>query len=158
MSVSARYEEAAAILLRESGCTVRRYRTSMSGIAWNNDAWEIEAPAPRGEVSFGTFAHEIAHHLLHMHGAPGRPRWVEEIEAEEWALDQFDRFGLSGRWRYERNAAAHLAEVFRRAIARRVHPDVISRAAPDWWSLALDCSFRLREVVYEDRSRRLEVA
>lgn len=45
-------------------------------------------------MSFATFAHEIAHHLLHRGNSV--PRWLEEIEAWEYALDQFERFELPG--------------------------------------------------------------
>jgi hypothetical protein len=157
---SAAYEAAAAVLLRESGCTVRRWRSNINGQSFDGPDWGLEAPRPRGPVSFGVLAHEVAHHLLHLHGN-GRsdtPRWMEEVEAEEWALAQFDRLGLPGRARYERSVVAHLAHTFGKAIRRRVHPDVIAAAAPEWWELARARSVALALTVIEDRARRVLVS
>lgn len=99
------FEAAAARLLAESGCTVRRWRTGNTGAAWTRDAdWGIEVPEPRGPISFGTFAHEVGHQMLHR-GNGSTARWLEEIEAWEYALAQFDRFELPGRERAQADAA-----------------------------------------------------
>lgn len=130
------YEEVGATLLRETGVTVVKWRAGNSGVAdWRSADWEIEAPHPRGPVSFGVFAHEVAHQLLHRTGS--KPRWRQEVEAEEWALAQFDRFGLPGRDQYERNAAKHLAWSFCKAIRRSPRlTAVIINAYPEWWARA----------------------
>jgi hypothetical protein len=128
------YRRAADVLVRESGVTVRKVRSSNTGrAAIDDDAWAIDAPEPRGPVSFGVFAHEVAHHLLHR-WPPKRPRWVEEVEAEEWALAQFDRFELRGRDRYEAHAAKHLAYTFAKATRRspRLFSTIIE-TYPGWW-------------------------
>jgi hypothetical protein len=95
MTTADLFEEAGAALLAETGCTVRKWRTKTTGVAYTNaDDWGIEAPRPRGALSFATFAHEVAHQVLHRRNS--KPRWLEEIEAWEWALAQFDRFDLPG--------------------------------------------------------------
>lgn len=130
---SNRYRETADVLLRESGVTVRKWRTSNTGAAATRSAlWEIEAPEPRGPVSFGVFAHEVAHQLLHRTGS--KQRWMQEVEAEDWALEQFDRFELPGRERYEQHAAEHLAYAFAKAIRRskRLVAEIV-RTYPEWW-------------------------
>lgn len=130
------YEEVGKLLIRESGVTVTRWRTGNSGAADIDSAdWEIEAPIPRGPISFGVFAHEVAHQMLHRSGS--RPVWRAEVEAEEWALAQFDRFGLAGRADYEHRAAQHLAYAFYKAIRRSARlAAVIPAACPDWWARA----------------------
>ena len=132
------YEAAAETLIRESGVTVRKWRTTTTGTAYTRDAdWGIEAPRPRGPISFGVFAHEVAHQVLHRFNST--PRWREEIEAEDWALDQFDRLGFlaAERWEYERHAARHLAYAFSKAIRRSPRlADTIRREFPEWWELA----------------------
>jgi hypothetical protein len=91
------YLSAAETLLRESGCTVTRWRSTSSGAAdIYSDAWEIEVPEPRGPVSYAIFAHEVGHQMLHRRPRAKKRRWVEELEAWEFALDTFERFSLPG--------------------------------------------------------------
>jgi hypothetical protein len=130
------YREAADLLVRESGVTVRKWRTSNSGSAdLKSHEWEIEAPEPRGPISFGVFCHEVGHQLLHRVGT--KPRWLQEIEAEEYALAQFDRFGLAGRDRYEHHAARHLGWSFLKAARRSKRAAArILAEQPEWWARA----------------------
>lgn len=91
------YLSAAATLLRESGCTVTVWRTTSSGVADIRSAdWLIEVPEPRGPVSYATFAHEVGHQMLHRYPRSRKRRWLEELEAWEFALDTFVRFDLPG--------------------------------------------------------------
>ena len=128
------YREAGDVLLRESGCTVRKWRTSNTGRAGTSSRdWWIEAPEPRGPISFGVFAHEIGHQMLHRQN--GRtPRWLEEVEAWEYALAQFERFGLAGIERSRRDAADSLVYAAHKAN-RRATPETaqaILDRYPDW--------------------------
>lgn len=128
-------------LLADTGCTVARWRTTMSGSAdVASPCWAIEAPRPRGPISFGVFAHEVAHQVLHR--STSKPRWQQEVEAEEWALAQFDRLGLPGRDRYEAHAAAHVARAFDKALRRHASSPArrgglaarIRVTCPGWWA------------------------
>lgn len=115
------YREAGDALLRESGCTVRKWRKSNSGRAGTRSRdWWIEAPEPRGPISFGVFAHEIGHQMLHRNKS--RPRWLEEVEAWEYALAQFERFELAGVEKSRADAAGHLAYAAHKAN-RRATPE-----------------------------------
>lgn len=82
-------------LLRCHRVRVRRWRRSMSGVAWNGPGpdgpltrW-IEAPAPRSSLSWAIVLHEVGHHALGI----GRfsPRCLEELRAWEWALREMER-------------------------------------------------------------------
>ncbi len=146
------YLLAGAELLRESGCTVRKYRTSNSGRAFTySDDWGIEAPEPRGPVSFYVFAHEIAHHMLHR-GNGNYPRWLEEIEADEYALAQFARFDLDGYIKARDRAAGYLCYSLWKA-ARRCSAETaqaILDRAPEWtwgsdWWRCIETLARLAE-------------
>lgn len=118
MSAASEYEKAASVLLRESGCNVRKWRKSNTGTAYtSSDDWGIETPRPRGQASFAVLAHEVGHQLLHRHN--GKQRWLEEVEAWEYALGQFDRFGLGGRERAEATANRCLAYAVTKALRRR---------------------------------------
>lgn len=154
MTQRERFELAAAALLVHSGCTVRSWRTSNTGhAAIESDDWAIEVPEPRGPVSFGVFAHEVGHQLLHR--GTRRPRWQEEVEAEEFALQCFYRFELPGKERYERNVEKHLAYAFGKAIrrSRAVGPRIM-REYPEWWARAerVDAQALYRPSMSEERS------
>ena len=78
---------------------VRRWRRSMSGMAWNAPGpdgpltrW-IEAPRPRSSLSWSIVLHEVGHHALGI----GRfsPRCLEEYHAWRWSLEAMDSMGIS---------------------------------------------------------------
>lgn len=127
------YEEAANALLRETGCTVRKWRKNNTGTAYTKSAdWGIEAPRPREPISFVVFAHEVGHQDMHRHNSA--PRWLEEIEAWEYALAQFDRFELDGRDKAEAQGAASLRYAAHKASLRcsAKTANAILDRMPDW--------------------------
>lgn len=122
------YEDAAAALLRESGCTVRKWRKNNTGTAYTKARdWGIECPRPTTARRFGVLAHEVGHQLMHRQGQ--KPRWVEEVEAEVFALEQFLRFGLPGIETYQHVAVRHLRYTFAKATRRspRLHAVIYAR-------------------------------
>ena len=129
------YEIAAETLLRETGCTVRTWRKRNTGRAHTSARdWGIDVPRPRGPISFATFAHEVGHQLLHRSNG-SYPRWLEELEAWEYALAQFDRFNLVGRDKAQTDAAESLAYAANKAIRRRASAETAQRILdryPDW--------------------------
>lgn len=146
------YEIAGKALLMESGCTVRKWRTKTTGTAYVRDRdWGIEAPRPRGPISFATFAHEIGHQMLHRGGS--RPRWLEELEAWEYALAQFDRFNLPGKDKAQTDAAKCLVYAAAKA-ERRASPEtarLILDTFPSWvWAEDSSCAMVAADV--QDRA------
>jgi len=119
---------------------VRKYRSSMTGNAHtHSDEWWIEVPEPRGPISFGVFAHEVAHQLLHRGRA--RVAWRNEIEAWEFALACFDKFGLAGVERSRADAARHLRYVAQKSSrsAKPATARAILERYPEWvWYVGLD--------------------
>lgn len=119
------YLSAAVALIAESGCTVRKWRRGTSGVAYTaSEDWGIEVPEPRGPVSFATFAHEVGHQLLHRRNGDAS-RWLEECEAWEFALAQFDRFELPGKIKAQNDAATSLARAAAKAIRRSNRRDML---------------------------------
>lgn len=127
-----KWQQAVDQLIKESGVTVRRWRNSNSGVAYTGaDDWGIEIPVPKGPVTFCTAAHEIGHQLKHRKNGH-TPRWVEEVEAWEYALEMLERFELSG---YDRALKAVVREIdyaFGKALRRGVTIDVIDQRFPEW--------------------------
>jgi hypothetical protein len=130
------YQAAADVLLAETGCTVRKWRQNMAGRAFTRaDDWGIEVPEPRGAISFGVFAHEVGHQLLHRHNSA--PRWLEELQAWEYALAQFDRFELAGKHKAREDAAKSLVWAAAKT-EKRCSPETAQKLLdhyPEWvWS------------------------
>lgn len=147
MGDAAPYRKAADALMTEHHVIVKLpYRKSTTGRAYISQRM-ILTPDPRGPISFGTFAHEVGHVALGH--SSGKPRWVEETEAWEFAMRAFIRFGLRGYERAHADAGACLAYSYSKAIRRGVAPAVIEAAFPSWWSdaLAHDRHSRLRNAV-----------
>lgn len=115
-----RYHEMERELLRRHGIRVRKWRTSMSGVAWQvtyadgTTSRLIEAPRPRGPMSAAVFLHEIGHHVIGFNRY--RPRCLEEYHAWAWALAEMERRGLNVTDAVRRR----MAESLRYAVSKGV--------------------------------------
>lgn len=94
-----RYDAMVRELLAEHGIRVKRWRTSMSGVAWElrsrdgSIARFLESPRPKGPMSAAVFLHEIGHHAIGFRVY--KPRCLEEYHAWAWALAEMERRGLA---------------------------------------------------------------
>jgi hypothetical protein len=131
------WRSAAQTLLDEAGCTWSPSKSSNTGRAKVDGSRRIVAPEPRGRVSFAVFAHEVGHVVRHTENR-NNPRWREEVEADEFALEAFTRFGLPGRNKQKRDDASHIAYAFDKAIRRGADPALIRRTFPAWWKATAD--------------------
>ncbi len=126
-----KWQDAVDQMIKESGVTVRRWRNTLSGRAFcGSDDWGVEIPVPKGPVSFAIAAHEIGHQLKHRKGQ--RPRWVEEVEAWEYALEQLARFELPGYNKVLRRATNSIDHAFHKAMRRGVALEKIAAQCPVW--------------------------
>ena len=86
-------------MLAKYGVRVRRWRTSMSGIAWEVVYHDgkvnrlIESPRPKGPMSAAVFLHEIGHHAIGF--GVYRPRCLEEYHAWVFSVTQMESLGLN---------------------------------------------------------------
>ncbi len=98
-TMAQRYESLTDEMLARYRVRVRKWRTSMSGCAWEVSYRDgsvsrlIEAPRPKGPMSAAVFLHEIGHHAIGFHAH--KPRCVEEYYAWAFALSEMDRHGIS---------------------------------------------------------------
>ncbi len=94
-----RYDEMTRSMLGEYGIRVRKWRSSMSGVAWQvtyqdgTVARLIESPRPRGPMSAAVFLHEVGHHAIGFRTYS--PRCLEEYHAWAFALSQMERWDLN---------------------------------------------------------------
>ncbi|MBX3383660.1 MAG: hypothetical protein KF864_09145 [Phycisphaeraceae bacterium] len=106
------------------GVRVRRWRTNMSGIAWEltyadgSRSRLIESPKPRGPMSAAIFLHEIGHHAIGFNVY--KPRCLEEYHAWMFSLEQMRKEGLniteSVQRRVDRSLRYAVAKARRRGI------------------------------------------
>lgn len=98
-SAADRYEAMTRVMLERYGIRVRKWRSSMSGVAWyvtyrdGTVARLIEAPKPKGPMSAAVFLHEIGHHAIGFNRF--KPRCLEEYHAWMWAIGQMETLGIS---------------------------------------------------------------
>ncbi|TVQ60661.1 MAG: hypothetical protein EA378_11280 [Phycisphaerales bacterium] len=97
--MQARYDAMTREYLSRYRVRVRKWRTSMSGVAWQvryadgSVSRLIEAPYPRGPMSAAVFLHEIGHHAIGF--TTYRLRCLEEYHAWAYALREMERLGLN---------------------------------------------------------------
>jgi len=97
--MQSRYDSMTRDMLNQYGVRVRRWRTAMSGIAWElryhdgRTARLIESPRPKGPMSAAIFLHEIGHHAIGFNTY--KPRCLEEYHAWAFALSQMEKLGLN---------------------------------------------------------------
>lgn len=132
MTGASPFWDAGQILLAETGCRVRKYRTNLSGMAyWSTPEWFIDVPRPTTARRFGVFAHEVGHHVLHRkdRGRRKLARWQQEAEADAYALACFARFGLPDVEKARADMITILAYKAYK-IARRGNPDCAPYTRP----------------------------
>ncbi|MGP1310494.1 MAG: hypothetical protein ACTS27_09885, partial [Phycisphaerales bacterium] len=94
-----RYERVTREMLAEHTVRVRKWRSSMSGVAWQVTYADgsvsrlIESPRPRGPISAAVFLHEIGHHAIGFHRYS--PRCLEEHMAWMFSLETMSRYDLN---------------------------------------------------------------
>lgn len=132
------YSRAALELLKESGCTVHRWRSALTGVAFcESPEWLIEAPEPTTALRFAVFAHEVGHQMLHR--GSRMPRWLEEVQAWEYSLDQFKRFELPEIEVAYTRARRSLTRSFTKAIRAGVPPTMFyANVEAHWWAESID--------------------
>lgn len=97
--MQAKYDAMVEAKLAQYGVRVRKWRTAMSGIAWQIEYRDgrvsrlIEAPRPKGPMSAAVFLHEIGHHAIGFNVY--KPRCLEEYHAWAFAIREMEALGLN---------------------------------------------------------------
>lgn len=94
-----RYDAMTREMMARYQIRVRKWRSSMSGVAWEVHYRDgtvsrlIEAPRPKGPMSAAIFLHEIGHHAIGF--GVYKPRCLEEYHAWRFAIEQMEALGLN---------------------------------------------------------------
>ncbi len=97
--MQAKYDAMVQAKLGEYGVRIRKWRSAMSGIAWQVEYRDgtvsrlIEAPRPKGPMSAAVFLHEIGHHAIGFNVY--KPRCLEEYHAWVFAIREMEAHGLN---------------------------------------------------------------
>jgi hypothetical protein len=98
-SMQDRYDRVVQEMLALHNIRVRKWRTSMTGMAWyvtyrdGTVSRLIESPRPKGPMSAAVFLHEVGHHAIGFNVY--KPRCLEEYHAWRWSLEQMEALGLN---------------------------------------------------------------
>ena len=110
----------------EHAVRVRRWRKTMSGVAWRlrypdgrEESW-IEAPYPKTRISLSIFLHEIGHHAVGWNRFSTRAE--EEYRVWVWALEKMREIGVQPDARtlrrFERSMEYAVGKAVRRGVKR----------------------------------------
>ncbi len=110
-----RYDAMVRMMLDRYGVRVRKWRSSMSGVAWELAYADgrrvklLESPKPKGPMSAAIFLHEIGHHAIGL--GVYRPRCLEEYHAWAFAIRTMEELDLniSDGVRHRMHASLHYA-------------------------------------------------
>ena len=117
-----RFLAIAEALKKEAGVTLHVARLSLTGRAYPDG--KIEAPKGITRKQLYILAHECAHVALDHFGG-GKPRHVEELEAEQWAHAALRRHGIPVPRDMTKRAKGYVAHKIRQATnagAKRIDP------------------------------------
>jgi hypothetical protein len=132
-----RYDEITRDMLGRYNLRVRKWRTSMSGCAWEvryetgRVSKLIEAPKPKGPMSMAVFLHEVGHHAIGL-GAY-KPRCLEEYHAWAWSLATMESLGLNVTDRVRRrmhDALRYAVHKSRRRGIKSIPPELAAFDIP----------------------------
>ncbi len=94
-----KYEQITREMLAKYSVRVRKWRSSMSGVAWQvtyqdgTVARLLESPKPKGPMSAAIFLHEIGHHAIGFNTY--KPRCLEEFYAWKFSIETMHELGLN---------------------------------------------------------------
>lgn len=128
-----RYDAMVRMMLDRYGVRVRKWRSSMSGVAWELAYADgrrvklLESPKPKGPMSAAIFLHEIGHHAIGL--GVYRPRCLEEYHAWAFAIRTMEELDLniSDGVRHRMHASLHYAVA---KASRRGLKDLPNELAP----------------------------
>jgi hypothetical protein len=139
-----RYDAVVSDMLERHGLVVRKWRSSLSGIAIHRiyrDGREerlLESPYPTSPLRMSIFLHEVGHHAIGL--GIHRPRCLEEHLAWEWSVARMREFGFATEGtvarRVQRSMEYAVAKSLKRGIRRL--PVAVLPYAPEWVRAAVE--------------------
>jgi len=120
--MQARYDALVKEMLATYNVRVRKWRQSMSGVAWYIEYRDgttvrlLEAPKPKSPMSLAIFLHEIGHHAIGL--GIHKPRCLEEYLAWNYAVTTMRDRGFEVTDRVKKRMDRSLRYAVRKAVRR----------------------------------------
>lgn len=117
-----RYDALVKEMLQTYNVRVRKWRTSMSGVAWYIEYRDgttvrlLESPKPKSPMSLAIFLHEIGHHAIGL--GIHKPRCLEELLAWNYAITTMQARGFDVTDRVKKRMDRSLRYAVRKALRR----------------------------------------
>lgn len=121
---AALYDTMTREMLQRYDIRVRKWRTSMSGVAWYVTYRDgsvqrlLESPKPKSPMSAAIFLHEVGHHAIGFNVY--KPRCLEEYHAWQYSLAQMRQWNIPitprVMQRYQRSMKYAVGKATRRGI------------------------------------------
>jgi len=121
---AALYETMTREMLQRYDIRVRKWRSSMSGVAWYVTYRDgsvqrlLESPKPKSPMSAAIFLHEVGHHAIGFNVY--KPRCLEEYHAWQYSLAQMRQWNIPitprVMQRYQRSMKYAVGKAKRRGI------------------------------------------
>ena len=117
-----RYDALVKEMLQTYNVRVRKWRTSMSGVAWYIEYRDgttvrlLESPKPKSPMSLAIFLHEIGHHAIGL--GIHKPRCLEELLAWNYAITTMQARGFDVTDRVKKRMDRSLRYAVRKAVRR----------------------------------------
>jgi len=112
---------------------IRVIQWSKSSCGWADaQTREIKIPFPRDYDTLGVCFHEIGHIVLNHIGE--KPRFIEEYEAEQYAIQKLKEYGLYNK-QYEIRAIAYVLSKIAQAKNRRMDINKVPDEIISWTGL-----------------------
>ena len=130
------YAEIVNQLKRAYGIRVKRWRTNMTGCAWQVRyrngrvvRW-IEAPRPKSPISLAIFLHEVGHHVIGFESY--KRRCEEEYHAWNWAIEKMRELGIEPDHRVRQRFELSMAYAVNKALRRGIKdiPEILNQFLP----------------------------
>lgn len=132
-----RYDAIVKELLATHAIRVRKWRSSMSGVAWITTYRDgssircLESPRPKSPMSLAIFLHEVGHHVIGL--GTYKPRCLEEYHAWMYAVTEMQKRGVPVtdrvKRRMDRSLRYAVAKASRRGL-RSLPPELHTYATP----------------------------
>ena len=119
--------------LINNNITLNKWTSSSCGWA-NPEKREIAIPKPVDYDTLGVCFHEIGHIVLNHIDGQGKPRFVEEYEAEQYAiqkLKEYNRYNI----KFELRAISHVLFKIAQAKNRRMNINKVPQEIVSWTGL-----------------------